>query len=106
MKRTLLPLALALIAAQGGAAAGAETAANCDATYVTHRGDSLKRIVASAYAAPMLPIVLAQNPHIDRASQRLPAGLEIYLPCLHNLPQFTPRIAKAGDIATYRIALR
>lgn len=100
MIRTLLTVAL--ISGAGGALA-TET---CDATYTTHRGDSLKRIVTSAYAAPMLNIVLAQNPHIDRASQRLPAGVEIHLPCLHGLPQFTPRVAKAGDIATYRIAMK
>lgn len=101
MKYTLLAIALTISAPMSAFATE-----GCDATYVTERGDSLKRIVADAYAAPMLKIVHAQNPHIDRASQRLFAGIEVYLPCLHSLPQFTPRVSKADDAALFRVALR
>ncbi len=101
MKNILLAIALTICAPMTAFAAE-----DCDATYVTERGDSLKRIVADAYAAPMLKIVHAQNPHIDRTSQRLFAGVEVYLPCLHNLPQFTPRMSKSGDATLFQVALR
>lgn len=78
----------------------------CDATYITNRGDNLKNIVTQAYAAPMLPIVLARNPHIASESQVLDAGVEVYLPCLHNLPQFTPQLSEADGRKVLKVALR
>lgn len=100
MKRTLLGIALAIwapIAAQAG---------SCEQTYATAHGDSLRRIAKMAYAAPMLPILAARNPHITSVRERLKSGVIVTLPCLHNLPQYAPRVRKLRGEASYQVASR
>ena len=99
MKKTILTVAAAIIAPLSAFAAD-----SCDATYVTGEGESLKSIVAKAYAAPMLSIVHARNPHIDGGGQLLESGAEVYLPCLHNLPQLTPRLSDKNGQGMFKVA--
>ncbi len=101
MKKTILTVAAVL-----GAPLSAFAADTCDATYITNKGDSLKSIVAKAYAAPMLRIVHAQNPHIEAEELAMNAGVEIYLPCIHNLPQFTPQVSELNGQKVLKVALR
>ena len=101
MKKIILAVAFA-----AGAPFSAFAAESCDATYLSNHGDSLKSIVDRAYAAPMLKIVQARNPHIDSVAKQLNSGVEVYLPCIHSLPQFSPQLSELNGQQTVTAALR
>lgn len=92
MKSGTVSSAIAAMFAITPMASSAGERANCEEFYVTRAGDTIENIAERAYAAPMAVLIAARNLSAASVGDRLPEGTMLFLPCIHNLPQYTPKM--------------
>jgi phage tail protein X len=99
----LLLCAVAISAAALQAVEAGERA-SCEEFYVTRTGDNFANIAARAYAAPMALLISSRNFRTADLDEPLPEGTELSLPCLHELPQYTPHLEFLGTAPLAQVA--